>query len=234
MGSLFYRRWWLVVAMCLLAAVGAVAVVAHRRTRPATLNLSVDHDLIPANGYTQPHVTGHASEGRELKVVLWRIEKGKSLTDLESFAPVGADLRAVFRAGVTPGQVQVLATATGLTPARISFEFALDPSDEFGDGTPDFMRLQDVSDRLAFRRWFTFLAESTYFQKEDERPREVNDCAALIRYAYREALRTHDGPWANQFHLEHLPAASSVLKYDYPHTALGANIFRIRPGTFSP
>jgi uncharacterized protein YfaT (DUF1175 family) len=233
MRSLFHRRWWLVLAISLIAG-AAVAIAAHRRTGPATLILSVDHDLVPANGYAQPHVTAHASDGRELRTVLWRVENGKNLTDMETSTPVGSDFRTVFRAGVTPGQVQVQATATGLKPARISFEFALEPSDEFGDGTPDFLRLQDPGDRLAFRRWFTFLAESTYFQKIDDRPREVNDCAALIRYAYREALRVHDGPWANQWHLEHLATAASIRKYDYPHTALGANIFRTRPGAFAP
>jgi uncharacterized protein YfaT (DUF1175 family) len=119
-------------------------------------------------------------------------------------------------------------------PARIELRLVLDPVDGFGDGTPDFLRLQDAADRVAFRHWFTFLAESTYFQKEDERPKEVNDCAALIRYAYREALHEHDGPWANQWHLGRLPSAPPVRKYDVPHTALGPNVFRTRPGSFAP
>jgi uncharacterized protein YfaT (DUF1175 family) len=116
----------------------------------------------------------------------------------------------------------------------VSFDIALDPTDQFGDGTPDFLRLHDAGDRNAFRQWFTFLAESTYFQNEGERPAEVNDCAALIRYAYREALRAHDGQWANQLHLKNLPTSESVRKYDYPHTALGANLFRTRPRAFEP
>src|SRR3954470_17230298 len=127
MRSLFHRRWWFVVGVCFVAAI-AFAVAAHHRTGPATLILSIDHDLLPADGYAEAHVTAHASDGRELKAVLWNIEKGKNLTDMETFTPEGTDLRAVFRAGVTPGQVQVLATATGLKPARIDFDVALDPS----------------------------------------------------------------------------------------------------------
>ena len=34
------------------------------------------------------------------------------------------------------------------------------------------------------------LAEAQYFQPPAARPPEINDCAALIRYAYREALGT--------------------------------------------
>ena len=197
------------------------------------LVLSVDHNLLPANGYAEAQVTAKSSDGRELRAVTWRIEQGKNLAEMETSAPDGPAMHAVFRAGVTPGQVQLLAMSKDLKPARIDLQFALDPTDEFGDGTPDFLRLQDGADQAAFRRWFTFLAESTYFQKEDERPKEVNDCAALIRYAYREALHEHDGPWATEWHLDHLTTAASVHKYDYPHTALGANVFRTRPGSFT-
>jgi len=233
MRSFFYRRWWFVFAICLIA-IGAVAFVATRHAGPAVLVLSVERDVVPADGHAAVQVTARASDGRELKAVSWRVEKGKGLAEMEAFSPVGSDLRTVYRAGVTPGRVELLATALGVKPARVAFDLALDPSDQFGDGTPDFLRLQDAADRQAFRQWFTFLAESTYFQQEDERPKEVNDCAALIRYAYREALRAHDGPWANQTHLRNLPTSESVRKYDYPHTALGANLFRTRPGAFVP
>ena len=233
MRDLFYRRWWLVIAIGLVA-IGACALVARRHAGPAVLVLSVDRSVVPADGYAQVHVTAQASDRRELRAVTWRVEKGKGLADMETSSPAGSDLRAVYRAGVTPGQVELVAMAPGMRAARAAFDIALDPSDQFGDGTPDFLRLQDAADRQAFRRWFTFLAESTYFQNEDERPAEVNDCAALIRYAYREALRAHDGPWANQLHLKNLPRSESVRKYDYPHTALGANLFRTRPGAFVP
>lgn len=238
MRNLLYRRWCSVIAVCLIAimmaAIVAAAMVVRRPAVPATLILTVDRDVLPADGYSAAHVTAHASDGRELKTVLWRVEKGKGLAERETIAPVGPDVRTAYRAGVTPGRVELLAVAQHMKPARITFDLALDPTDQFGDGTPDFLRLQDAADRQAFRRWFTFLAESTYFQEEDERPKEVNDCAALIRYAYREALRTHDGPWANQTHLRNLPTSESVRKYDYPHTALGPNVFRTRPGAFVP
>jgi uncharacterized protein YfaT (DUF1175 family) len=117
---------------------------------------------------------------------------------------------------------------------RVEIKLGLDPIDQFGDGTPDFLRLQDADDQIAFRRWFTFLSESTYFEREQDRPPEINDCAALIRFAYREALHRHDGPWANYWRLPSLPNVGSVQKYDYPHTALGAGLFRTRPGAFEP
>ncbi len=72
----------------------------------------------------------------------------------------------------------------------------LDTSDSTGDGTPDFLRLHDPADRAAFRRWFTLLAESQYYRGKTL-PAEIDDCAALLRFAYREALREHDAAWAH-------------------------------------
>lgn len=144
-----------------------------------------------------------------------------------------AGLAIAFATHRRTGPIAVSANVAGLPPAHSRVESRLDPTDQFGDGTPDFLRLPDTSDRVAFRRWFSFLAESAYFQSEKDRPAEITDCAALIRYAYRNALRAHDGEWANELHLASMPNAASVRKYHYPHTALGAGLFRTRPGAFS-
>lgn len=104
----------------------------------------------------------------------------------------------------------------------------LNVADRFEDGTPDFLRLDEEQDRRAFRRWFTYLAE------EAGRTAEINDCAALIRYAYREALRAHDTAWAADARLPLVPAFASVRKYRYPHTPLGASLFRVKEGPFRP
>jgi hypothetical protein len=118
-----------------------------------------------------------------------------------------------------------------IAPGRIPAD-GFDPADSFEDGTPDFLRLDDDADRRAFRRWFTYLAEERYFQPAREGPVEIEDCAALIRYAYREALRAHDGAWASAAGLPVVPAFESVLKYRYPRTPLGAALFRVRDGPF--
>jgi hypothetical protein len=111
---------------------------------------------------------------------------------------------------------------------------ALEFSDSRSDGTPDFLRLEDSADREAFRRWFTFLAEIQYFTPPSHRPAEITDCAALLRYAYREALRLHDAKWSLGSHLALVPALESVRKYHYPHTPLGPKLFRTTPGPWSP
>jgi uncharacterized protein len=67
-------------------------------------------------------------------------------------------------------------------------------------------RIITMSDQAAFGQWFTFLAESQYYLPGAKRPAEIKDCAALVRFAYREALRVHDGAWAARTALPKLPA----------------------------
>ena len=111
-------------------------------------------------------------------------------------------------------------------------QLQLATTDRFRDGTPDFLRLDGEADQSAFRRWFTFLAEIQYFTPAADRPAEIVDCSALLRYAYREALRRHDGNWCGSAHLPLIPALPSVEKYSYPQTPLGANLFRLCAGPF--
>jgi uncharacterized protein YfaT (DUF1175 family) len=139
-----------------------------------------------------------------------------------------------IRAGVTPGHIQLRMEIPDRLPATADLELTLAKNDSAEDGTPDFLRLGEERDRQAFRRWFTYLSEAQYFQAPSARPAEIDDCAALIRYAYREALHVHDGAWADAAKLPIVPAFDSVAKYQYPYTPLGAALFRVRPGPFHP
>lgn len=107
-------------------------------------------------------------------------------------------------------------------------------TDSRSDGTPDFLRLEDRADQQAFRCWFTFLAEIQYFTPQRQWPAEITDCAALLRYAYREALRRHDANWSAGSRLPLVPALESVRKYHYPLTPLGPALYRVRAGPWSP
>lgn len=101
--------------------------------------------------------------------------------------------------------------------------------DSFRDGTPDFLRLDTPVDREAFRGWFTAIAEYQTLRPASDLPAEVSDCAALLRYAYRGALHRHTTEWLSENKAEALAYLPSVRKYAYPHTPLGASLFRVRP-----
>jgi uncharacterized protein len=130
------------------------------------------------------------------------------------------------RTTILPGRV-VLAGDTG-TVALVTTPVEVDSAH---DGTPDYLRLDSAADQSAFRDWFTFLAEVQYFRTP--LPREINDCAALIRYSYREALSIHNDAWIAAARLPEVPPFRTIDKYSYPATPLGANLFRIRPGEYS-
>jgi uncharacterized protein len=64
------------------------------------------------------------------------------------------------------------------------------------------IRLSDEGDRAAFRAWFVLLADAAYYHPVPE----VTDCAGLIRYAMREALRPHTPDWLRRASLPLTPA----------------------------
>ena len=97
------------------------------------------------------------------------------------------------------------------------------------DATPDFLILDSAADREAFRGWFTAIAEYQAVRPPQELPSEIIDCAALLRYSYRGALHLHTADWLLENKLEGLAYLPLVRKYAYPHTPLGASLFRTRP-----
>jgi len=106
--------------------------------------------------------------------------------------------------------------------------------DSLGDGLPDAFRLESTADRERFRHWFSFIAEMQYYYPGAEASREVQDCAGLIRYAFHEALRRHDGEWRRRFAAPVDFPIEDIEKYAYPRTPLGTALFRTRPGPFAP
>jgi uncharacterized protein YfaT (DUF1175 family) len=134
----------------------------------------------------------------------------------------------IVQSPVTPGDGQVL-LRWRYRRFRIPVTFVFDPSDSYSDGTPDFLRLHTAQDRQAFRSWFIAIADQQA-DRTTQLPREINDCAALLRFAYREALHVHDESWLSAHTLE--SSRPSIRQYAYPQTPLGANLFRVRPGPF--
>jgi len=106
-------------------------------------------------------------------------------------------------------------------------------TDRFGDGTPDFLRLTDPADQAAFRRWFTQIAEYQAVRPRAEVPEEITDCASLLRYSYREALKRHDESWFQATGIVVPAPPGEIRAWSYPRTPLGAALFRVRVGAFS-
>ena len=100
------------------------------------------------------------------------------------------------------------------------------------DGIPDGAELHSFADRENFRRWFTAVAEMQFYRLSDEWNAEQRDCAGLVRFSWREALRTHDRIWFLKMGAGYEGLAPDVRAYDLEHGLLGETLFRTAYGSF--
>lgn len=113
-------------------------------------------------------------------------------------------------------------------PAAVNFL-----SDSDLDGLPDAIELRSSADRANFRRWFTAIAEMQFYEMSDAWNVEQRDCAGLVRFAMREALRPHDRLWLQRMGKNYSPFAPDVRAWQLERNPLGEKIFRTDFGTFA-
>jgi uncharacterized protein len=225
----FPRAIWLGI---LILALVAVAFLFYQRQRlsiePSQITLPADgaeHNALRI-GFPGFWFDGSWSGGFWFGGTVSEDLNAPKLRLLESRPGI---LEGVLLAPVNPGHTDLHLTWRHHT-ILVPVTFLFDPSDSFADGTPDFLRLHTAPDRQAFRGWFTSIAEAQADQPK--LPAEIDDCAALLRFAYREALHAHDETWLNSHPTD--SSLPSIRQYVYPQTPLGANLFRVRPGPFLP
>jgi uncharacterized protein YfaT (DUF1175 family) len=216
------------LAVVLAVAVAFVVFGARLLLRPQRLVVSPIELLAPADG--APH-----------QVALLRLSRGGDLAADEiavagtaaTVVPAGDRQAALLvQSPVMPG-TRRLRLRYRASSAELSLTFIPADGDRFGDGTPDFLRLHSAADRAAFRAWFTALADAAAAAPPARLPREIDDCAALLRWCYRGALHAHDDTWQRTMPMDAPPPLASVAQYSYPLTPLGAGLFRVRPGPFA-
>ena len=100
------------------------------------------------------------------------------------------------------------------------------------DGIPDKVELRTFNDRENFRRWFTWVAEMQFYNLSDQWNPDQRDCAGLVRFAWREALRPHDRLWFQKMGENYDPVAPDLT----PNITaqLGGKLFRTKPGAYAP
>jgi uncharacterized protein YfaT (DUF1175 family) len=224
-------RWTKGLAVVLLIVAAAVFFAMPREqllVRPAAA-------VLPADGYEHVVLLVVRRDGSPVK--------GGEVTAEVIAGPVGDDgdrarivqngkeLEVWMRAPVM-AQERHVRVRWGHRVAVRTVRFVQDDVDSFGDGMPDALRLHSVEDRAAFRQWFWRLAEMQAELPDAEKAREIQDCAGLLRYSYREALKAHDVEWAETQHVGEV-AFESVRQWRYPETMLGSGLFRVRPGPFA-
>jgi uncharacterized protein YfaT (DUF1175 family) len=95
-----------------------------------------------------------------------------------------------------------------------------------GPGASAQVRLADESDRAAFRAWFVLIADAQF----ERQTADVTDCAALVRHAVREALRSHTPEWVRRSGLPFTPQFAEVRSA--PRAGRdGLQLFRVSSGS---
>ncbi|MGE0884162.1 MAG: DUF1175 family protein [Blastocatellales bacterium] len=109
-------------------------------------------------------------------------------------------------------------------------------SDTDADGIPDAAELHSYNDRNNFRRWFTVIAEMQFYQFSPQWSEEQRDCAGLVRFAWREALRRHDRIWLQGMSATYggfEAVAPDVKAVSLEKNPLGEKLFRTEFGAFA-
>lgn len=222
------RNKWL-VALVLLGAVIVMAWVIGQRRWSDRLIVSPERVQLPADG--REHLAFEIR--RRSASPLHTADLHASTAGVRLVDGREGEVQVFLIPPVTPGENIVRVDWRG-AEKRVPVTFVFSAADSFADGTPDFLRLHSPEDRTAFRRWFTALAEDAAAKPAKQLPVEIDDCAALLRYAYREALKKHDEIWLEAKGMADRAAIPSIKQYHYPDTPLGAALFRVTAGAFHP
>lgn len=140
-------------------------------------------------------------------------------------------LLAVCLTACSPSQARVERNTTRPQPAADKATINWEDAD--ADGLPDRAELRSFTDRANFRRWFTAIAEMQFYRLSPQWNPEQRDCAGLVRFAWREALRKHDRPWFQAMGDGYTAVAPDVRAYTLDRSPLGEKLFRAEFGNFT-
>lgn len=138
---------WLASAVLALGLIASATIYRYQR-----LSIEPSQITLPADGAEHDALRIHppASWLGLGSTVTEDTGRDQQLRLLESKDPSGRTIfEGVLLAPVTPGHLQLHLLWRHRT-FHVPVSFVLDPSDSFGDGTPDFLRLHTAQDRQAF------------------------------------------------------------------------------------
>jgi uncharacterized protein YfaT (DUF1175 family) len=151
-----------------------------------------------------------------------------SLVLLVSYFSLGGNRRA--ERSLNRNRATINAATAEYSTSHTPTHFASLDSDN--DGIPDAAELQSFMDRENFRRWFTLVAEAQFYHLSDLWNEDQRDCAGLVRFAWREALRRHDRLWFQKMGPGYTAVAPDVARYNLEQSPLGEKLFRTGFGSY--
>lgn len=136
------------------------------------------------------------------------------------------------RKGTTITALSPSSKSSGTTISPLAHSARTPSLDSDNDGLPDAAELQSFMDRENFRQWFTLIAEGQFYHLSDQWNAEQRDCAGLVRFAWREALRHHDRTWFQKMGPGYQAIAPDVGRYTLEQGPLGGKLFRTSFGAY--
>jgi uncharacterized protein YfaT (DUF1175 family) len=136
------------------------------------------------------------------------------------------------RKGTTITALSPSSKSSGTTISPLAHSARTPSLDSDNDGLPDAAELQSFMDRENFRQWFTLIAEGQFYRLSDQWNAEQRDCAGLVRFAWREALRHHDRTWFQKMGPGYQAIAPDVGRYTLEQGPLGGKLFRTSFGAY--
>jgi uncharacterized protein YfaT (DUF1175 family) len=218
-----------------LVTLVAVLVVAGSALVPRSTEIVTDRATLRADGHSTARVKGvqHSWLGNVTPLGRPRVvvDEGRARAlGVALLIDHRGDL--IVRAGVQPGS---LTFTDDKSDSVVHVRFEPDPRDLDRDGLPDAAELLSHDDRRAFTSWFTAIAEMQATAIDDDWAPVHQDCAGLVRYAAKEALRAHDDTWRNTRRSRLLTRAPDISIAHYPKRPLIADkLWRVRAGAFDP
>ena len=204
--------------------------------RPRARRSSNAGEYEPAGG--SRHVPrGHAMPARPATLTV-ELPRGAA-PQMRPYTPLmlclALAVAAAFASGCRRASPSAAAAHAETPPASASLppaEAAVRWDDSDADGIPDRAELRSYDDRENFRRWFTSIAETQFYRASGEWNTSQRDCAGLVRFAWREALRRHDRAWLRRMGADYEQVAPDVRAFDLERGPLGEKLFRTAHGSF--
>jgi len=177
----------------------------------------------PADGIGGGAVVLNKTFWSEDKII---IPKSDSI-EIISVEEASNQIKVYFKSTKRAGKV-VFQSEKGL---RLELDFYSPVLDSDEDGFPDIVELSR-EDAERFRNWFVRIAESQFVKPNSYWNPNERDCAGLIRYSYREALKKHDADWFIQSGISLDKNLPDIASYSYPNIPfIGENIFKQHKGS---
>ncbi len=209
--------------------------------------LSTNRTHLPANAIAVAEITGQFLDetGQPISLdpnqtPLLYIKTGLDLAKIiyqtiDKDASGASRLQARVVATFKPGPVSLAIHGDFAASTEIILNIELDWTDSDKDGFPDVTELTDPLDRRNFSTWFARIAEAQFYKPSDAWQPTQRDCAGLIRFAYREALKKHDPAWFKAVPLPMPTSIADIKKYNYPAVPLvGEKTFRVNDLPLEP